>query len=150
LPWFGEVHQSLFPLIDKTHLGIFRILHFLAVAYLAYTLAGAGGQRLRGTLVARVQQVGRQTLAVFLSGLVLAQVLGVALDITGRTFATVALANLIGCTLLFCVAAASEWMKSSPFGPASRPKAVGQSLAAEAASSALRLPPRWTTSSKAT
>ena len=116
VPWFGEVHQALFPLIDKTHLGVLRILHFLAIAYVAHTLAGAGGHRLHGAGVRHAQQVGRQTLAVFLSGLFLAQAIGVALDVAGRSFTTVALANLGGCALLMLVAAASEWFKSAPWG----------------------------------
>jgi hypothetical protein len=37
VPWFGEMHQALAPLIDKTHFAPFRIAHFLAIAYLAYT-----------------------------------------------------------------------------------------------------------------
>jgi hypothetical protein len=115
VPWFGEVHQALFPLIDKTHLGVLRVVHFIAVAYVAYMLAGEGGHRLRGIFVAHVQRVGRQTLAVFLAGLVLAQALGVLLDVAGRSLATVTLVNLGGCALLMLVAAAAEWFKSSPW-----------------------------------
>ena len=118
VPWFGEVHQALAPLIDKTHLGPFRIAHFLAIAYVARVMAGEGGRRLHGALVARVRQVGRQTLAVFLAGLVLAQGLGVVLDVAGRDVATVALANLGGCGLLILVAVTAEWFKSSPWAKA--------------------------------
>src|SRR5439155_1609994 len=80
VPWLGEVHQALAPVIDKTHLGAFRVLHFLALAYLAYILAGEGGRHLSGALVREASRVGRQTLPVFLSGLVLAQALGAALE----------------------------------------------------------------------
>jgi hypothetical protein len=118
VPWFGEVHQVLAPLIDKTHLAPLRVIHFLAIAYLAYTLAGEGGRRLRGSFVPSVQLVGRQTLAVFLAGLVLAQALGVVLDVIGRDFATVALANIGGCLALFAVAAFCEWFKSFPWAHA--------------------------------
>ena len=118
VPWFGEVHQALSPLIDKTHLGALRVLHFLALAYIAYVTAGEGGRRLSGTLVVQVSRVGRQTLAVFLSGLVLAQALGVVLDLTGRTLTTVALANLAGCAMLMLVAATVEWFKGSPWSAA--------------------------------
>jgi hypothetical protein len=117
-PWLGGVHQALSPLIDKTHLAPLRIIHFLAVAYLAYTLAGEGGRRLRGSLVPPVRLIGRQTLAVFLAGLVLAQALGLLLDLAGRGFAAVALANIGGCLALFAVAAAAEWFKSSPWARA--------------------------------
>ena len=118
VPWLGEMHQALAPLIDKTHLAPLRILHFLSLAYLAQTLAGEGGRRLRGSLVPPVQLVGRQTLAVFLAGLVLAQALGVFLDMAGRDFATVALANIGGCLALVAVAAVSDRFKSSPWARA--------------------------------
>jgi hypothetical protein len=118
VPWLGEVHQALAPLVDKTHLAPLRVIHFLAIAYLAYALAGEGGRRLRGSLVPPVQLVGRQTLAVFLAGLVLAQALGVALDVVGRDFASVTLANIGGCLALVAVAAACEWFKSSPWAHA--------------------------------
>ena len=53
VPWLGEVHQALGPLIDKTHLAPLRVVHFLAIAYLAYTLAGEGGRRLAGRASSR-------------------------------------------------------------------------------------------------
>jgi hypothetical protein len=128
MPWLGEVHQALAPVIDKTHLGAFRVVHFLAIAYVARAMAGEGGRRLHGALVARVRQVGRQTLAVFLTGLVLAQGLGVVLDVAGRDVAAVALANLGGCGLLMLVAITAEWFKSAPSsgaGAAREPAAAG-------------------------
>src|SRR5215217_5297386 len=115
VPWLGEVHQALGPLIDKTHLAPLRVVHFLAIAYLAYTLAGEGGRRLAGSFIPAIQLVGRQTLAVFLAGLVLAQALGVVLDVIGRGIATAALVNIGGCAVLLAVAAVSEWFKSSPW-----------------------------------
>jgi len=115
VPWFGEVHQVLAPVIDKTHLAPLRVVHFLSIAYLAYTLAGEGGRRLQGSFAPPVQLVGRQTLAVFLAGLVLAQALGVVLDLVGRSAATAVLVNIGGCLLLFAVAATTEWFKSSPW-----------------------------------
>jgi hypothetical protein len=141
VPWFGEVHQALAGLIDKTHLGAFRIAHFLALAYIARVAAGEGGRRLRGALVGRFRQVGRQTLAVFLTGLVLAQALGVVLDAAGRSAAAVALANLGGCALLMLVAMAAEWFKSSPWAQAGAPsRERAEAGAAEGAP--LRLAPR--------
>jgi hypothetical protein len=68
-----------------------------------------------------MQLVGRQTLAVFLSGLVLAQALGVVLDVIGRTTVSAALVNIGGCLALFAVAALCEWFKSSPWAHARTP-----------------------------
>jgi hypothetical protein len=111
LPWLGDAHKALAPVIDKTHLGALRIVHFLALAYLAHAAAGPAGMRLSGSVVGLTCRVGRQTLAVFLSGLVLAQALGVVLDFLGRTALTVALANVGGCALLVLVAVLVEWFK---------------------------------------
>jgi hypothetical protein len=126
VPWLGEVHQALGPLIDKTHLGLLRVVHFLALAYLAYAAAGAGGRRLAGLPgVAAVALVGRQTLAVFLAGLWLAQGLGVLLDVVGRDSLTLAAANAGGCLALVLVAALCEWFKSAPWS-ARQPAAGAQ------------------------
>lgn len=121
-PALGQIHEALFPLIDKTHLGALRVVHFLALAHLAYAVAGEGGPFLRSPLVGWVAQAGRQTLAVFLVGLVLAQGLGVLLDATGRTMPSVALTNLGGCFALVLIASAVEWFKTSPWARPRRPQ----------------------------
>jgi hypothetical protein len=131
VPWLGKAHAALGPLIDKTHLGLFRIVHFLALAYLAYAAAGVGGARLRGLPgIDLVSLVGRQTLAVFLAGLWLAQALGVALNLAGRNLATVTLANAGGCAALLLVAALVEWFKGAPWS-AARARSSGGNREAE-------------------
>ena len=115
VPWLGSAHDALFPLIDKSHLGAFRYLHFLALAYVAFVLAGVGGHALKGRAVEALMRVGRQTLAVFLSGLVLAQLLGVAIDLMPGP-ATQFLVNVGGCGLLMLVAAIVTAFKANP-GP---------------------------------
>jgi hypothetical protein len=52
---------------------------------------------------------------VFLAGLVLAQLLGVALDVVGRSMISVTLANLGGAAVLMLVAAICDWFKGSPW-----------------------------------
>ena len=39
-PALGEIHEWLDPFIDKPHLGALRYVHFLAVSYLVFLLAG--------------------------------------------------------------------------------------------------------------
>ncbi|HEX6012065.1 MAG TPA: OpgC domain-containing protein, partial [Geminicoccaceae bacterium] len=67
VPTLGQANAVMAPLIDKTHLGALRVIHFLALAYLAYAVAGERGRCLRGAWVDVVQLVGRQSLAVFLT-----------------------------------------------------------------------------------
>jgi hypothetical protein len=126
VPWLGEMHGALGTLINKTHLGVLRVVHFAALAYVAYAVAGPRGMRLRGVPgVSLMSLVGRQTLAVFLAGLWLAQALGVALDIVGRNPTTVTLANIGGCALLVLAAALTEWFKAGPWS-AKRPRPAGE------------------------
>jgi hypothetical protein len=115
LPALGSVNEALFLLIDKTHLGILRVVHFLALAYLAMVAAGEGGHRLTGRLVDLVQLVGRQALAVFVSGVIVAQFMGLALDLLGRDLLTLALVNLAGFAVLVGVAAVAEWYRNPPW-----------------------------------
>ncbi|MGP1396266.1 MAG: OpgC family protein [Inquilinaceae bacterium] len=127
-----EVRQDLAPLIDKTHFGILRYVHFLALAYLGWLAAGEGGRRLTGHaawtwVVGIVRKVGQQSLAVFLTSLVLAQAAGIALDVTGRGLIATAVFNLIGFGGLIAVAYTVGWFKSTPWkrpaAPAKTPSA---------------------------
>jgi len=115
VPILGEAHAWLAPLIDKTHLGILRYLHFLAVAYLAYAAAGEGGRRLHGPAVEIVRRVGQQSLAVFLTGIVAAQLLGLMVDRIGAGPVAYALANLLGAATLIGAALVAGWYRSPPW-----------------------------------
>lgn len=114
-PVLGEVHDALGPWIDKITLGPLRYLHFMATAYLAFVAVGVGGARLRGPVSDMLQTVGRQTLAVFLAGLVASQLMGILLDVVGRGPVRTALANLLGFLLLFATAVVVAWFKSQPW-----------------------------------
>ncbi len=103
----------------KNNYGFLRYIHFMSTVYLAFVLAGERGRNLKGPLVDITLQVGQQTLAVFLTGLVAAQIMGIALDLMGRTFVTQALVNLAGFAILIAAARVVGWFKSPPWrGPA--------------------------------
>ncbi len=125
-PWLGEVHLALQPWIDKMNMGPLRYFHFLATAYLAWLAVGVKGSHLHGLLVAVTCRVGQQTLAVFLSGLVVAQLMGIFLDVVGRSFLLTAFANLLGCSLLVLTAFVVAWFKSMPWKDGSTKKSSGQ------------------------
>ncbi len=114
-PELGDIHSWLQPAIDKNYYGLLRYAHFLATAYLAWMAVGVGGANLKGSAVDLMRKVGQQTLAVFLTGIVAAQALGVALDVAGRTFFTTAAANLIGCAILIAAALIAAWFKAPPW-----------------------------------
>ncbi len=136
---FQAWRDALGPLIAKTDFGILRYVHFLALAYVAWAAAGEGGHRLLGggpwgRFVHVVKKVGQQSLAVFLTSMVLAQFAGAVLDFIGRQPLTFALVNLAGFAVLVATAYVTAWYKSEPwrqpkpaqFTPASVAPVAGQ------------------------
>ncbi len=118
--WIYDARDAVWPMLDKTDFGFLRYVHFLALAYLAWVAAGEGGRRLAGAgawgrFVSITRKVGQQSLAIFLAGMVLAQVAGMVLDLTGRTVATTALVNLAGFGILIITAYTTAWFKSQPW-----------------------------------
>lgn len=123
LPGMEALWQNLAPFAAKTPFGPLRLLHFLALAYLAWVAVGPFGERLsRGRwwprLVGVVMLVGQQSLAIFVAGLVLAQLVGAALDAAGRTLLTTAALNLASFAIVIAIARLVAWIKSAPWnGP---------------------------------
>ena len=108
-------NAALTPLIAKTHFGVLRYVHFLSLAYLAYVAVGENGYRIRGAVADLLCKVGQQSLAVFMSGLVLSFAASVILNMIGRGFFAVSLVNLGGIALLVVIARVVAWFKSSPW-----------------------------------
>jgi hypothetical protein len=113
--WLGQASDLLAPWRDKTHLGILRYLHFLALSYLALRAVDRWPLVLRSRTGAALGAVGQQALPVFLWGLVLAQALGMALDQLGRGPLAVAALNGLGLASLVAVAKLAQLMKSEPW-----------------------------------
>jgi hypothetical protein len=134
VPALGQIHDGLGWLIGKPNQGPLRFVHFLATAYLAYAAVGPHGRRLRGRAVDVTRMVGRQTLAVFLTGLVVAQAAGMAMDVVGRGILTSLLVNAAGCAVLIAAAKVTETFKSPPWRKAhalSREPSPGQAASVE-------------------
>jgi len=119
-PPLRAVTIALQPVIDKTPFGLLRYVHFLAVAYLAWVAVGPMGARLaRGDAWPRVvtvfRTVGQQSLAVFMAGLAISQILGAALDTLGRNFVTIPIVNLAGIVMVIATAYLVGWLKAEPW-----------------------------------
>ncbi len=112
---FQDGREALAPVINKTNFGILRFIHFLALAYLSFVAVGEGGRRLKGPLVRVICKVGQQSLGIFIAGLVLSFVMATFLNIAGRTYFTVPLANLGGFAILIAIAYSVAWFKSAPW-----------------------------------
>lgn len=126
-----DIRDQAMWVFEKTDFGIVRYMHFLALAYLAWIAAGEGGRRLAGGgvwggFVHVVRKVGQQSLAIFLSSMVLAQAMGAVLDVTGRTVATTALANLSGFLILVAIAYVVAWFKSQPWRKPAHPREAAE------------------------
>ena len=128
VPVLHAAYDLLLPFTDKTRFGVLRYGHFLALAYLGWLAVGPAGTRLRGWFAERMVAVGRQTLAVFLTGLVTAQILGIVLDRLGTRPLTVLLVNLGGMLVLAIAAMLVDWYKDQPW---TKPPLVTPSLAPE-------------------
>ncbi|MEM6903455.1 MAG: OpgC domain-containing protein [Pseudomonadota bacterium] len=122
-----EWRAWLKPVINKTDFGLFRYIHFLALAYLAYAAVGEGGRRLMGQgikakVIAVIRKVGQQSLAVFLLSMVLGRVGGFAFDYLGKDWYSVLAVNLIGFGLLIAAAYLVGWFKGQPWREPKAPK----------------------------
>lgn len=119
-PWFKEQRAMLAPLIGKSEFGLFRYIHFLATAYLAWAAVGPMGSRLKNWgnaqfVVDTIRKVGQQSLAVFVASLVIAQIVGMGFRVLGTHWAIVAAGNLLGFAALIAVAYLVAWFKSQPW-----------------------------------
>ena len=121
-----DARIAIKPMINKSDFGLFRFIQFLALAYLAWVLAGDKGDNLlaRGTgLIARVWErilgiilkVGQQSLAVFVVSMFTARVMGFVMDHTGRETGMTLLVNLGGACVLIATAYGAGWFKSQPW-----------------------------------
>ena len=101
---------------QKTDFAPLRWLHFLALAYLMHCLFTGGRENvLRGAWARPIIAVGQQALATFVTSMILAVIVGMGLDVVGRTALTVALGNLAGFGVLILVARVVAYFKSSPW-----------------------------------
>jgi hypothetical protein len=128
--------QDWAALIDKTDLGPLRVMHFFALAYLAWAAAGEGGRRLSrdgpiGAVVSLFSRVGRQSLAVFAASMVAARLLGAALDVLGRGPMATLLVNLAGFALIVGVAAVVEFFKGQPWRAVRQAPGAGDGLVSD-------------------
>ncbi len=113
--FFNHAAASILALTDKSAFGILRYVHFLALAYIVTHAMGPGGHRLKGRIVDVIRKVGQQSLAVFITGMFTAQVLGIVLDRTDRSFLPTLAVNLAGFAILTATAYTVSWFKSAPW-----------------------------------
>ncbi len=114
-------------LFTKSDFGILRYIQFLSLAYLGWVAAGHQGARLSvgrvwTFIVGVFRKVGQQSLAIFVTSMVLARVLGYLLDLyavtpdePGKNQWVVLAINLFGFAFLIVTAYLVSWFKSEPW-----------------------------------
>lgn len=118
-PLLRDAARALLPLTDKSAFGLLRLVHFLALAYIAVHAVGVAGRRLIHPVIFPVtrvlMKVGQQSLAVFMTGMVVAQMIGIWLDHAGRTPLPTTIGNLVGFAALIATAYLVAWFKAAPW-----------------------------------
>jgi len=118
------------PMLPGPAIGWLSLIHFAALAVLAYQLAPRAALAwLAGpgwfTLVRLLRKVGSQSLAVFMTSVPLSQLCGLALDHLGSGLAALALVNVSGMAVLVGTAYLAGWFKGQPWRRAPEPRATG-------------------------
>jgi hypothetical protein len=113
--WLDNIRIFLQPFVDKANLGILRYVHFLCLAYLAVALLKGKEHLLHGKAAVLVVKTGQQALPVFLTGIAMSFMGGMALDVWGRSITKNLVVNAAGMILLILTAYVVAWFKSQPW-----------------------------------
>jgi hypothetical protein len=113
--WLDALRGAIEPLVAKTDLGILRWAHFLCLAYLAAAVFKGREHLLHGRWAAAVVLSGQQALPVFLVGIGMSFMGGMALDVWGRSIPKAIVVNAVGMVLLTVSATVVAWFKSQPW-----------------------------------
>lgn len=113
--WLDNIRIFLQPFVDKTNLGILRYIHFLCLAYLAVAVLKGKEHLLHTKTAVLVVKTGQQALPVFLTGIAMSFMGGMALDVWGRSIPKNITINAVGMILLILTAYAVAWFKSQPW-----------------------------------
>jgi hypothetical protein len=115
LEFWGMLRTYLEPWLDKSHLGILRWLHFLALAYLMNQWFKRHSDWLHLPPLQWVSQMGRRSLPIFLLSMCLSYLAGMALDQGGHEAVNAVWVNLAGLSAMLLAAQALAWLEAKPW-----------------------------------
>ncbi|MBS4053004.1 MAG: OpgC domain-containing protein [Methylomonas sp.] len=115
LPWFAAFREQWEPLLDKSHLGIMRYLHFLAMTYLASNCLRKHPRWLQSAAAGQFIALGQQSLPIFMLGTCLSFLGGVLLDGENPGLIDSAWVNLAGLGLMLLAAQLLNWLDRKPW-----------------------------------
>ena len=113
--WLDNMRTHLAPFVDKTNLGVLRYIHFLCLAYMAVAALKGREHVLHSKAIAPFIKTGQQALPIFLTGIAMSFMGGMALDLWGRSIPKSLTVNAAGMTLLILTAYVVGWFKSQPW-----------------------------------
>lgn len=122
-PELAALNRLIYPADAITTLHPTRLLHFLALAYVAYSIVDPAAAWLRSPWLRPLLKVGRNSFGCFLAGLALSMLGGAAIDRMGLGWMAAHAVNLAGLALLL---GAGWWLDRGKHDAAPRP--AGQAL----------------------
>jgi hypothetical protein len=126
IPGLDTVEAWILAHADKTMLDPPQVLHFFASAYVVVVLLKGRESLLTRPALRPFTTCGQQALAVFISGIILADLGGLAFDTVGTGWAAQIWVNLACFAATFAVAYLVAWVKSAPW---TKPPPVAAPLA---------------------
>jgi hypothetical protein len=103
-PWADAINQAIYPGDAITILHITRLLHFLSLAYVCYSLVNPQATWLNNPRLTPLYRIGRNSFPCFLAGLGLSMAGGVAIDLLGMSWLVAHAVNIGGILLLLAAA----------------------------------------------
>ncbi len=99
-PTLDAIHAAIYPADAITILAPARLLHFLALAFVAWSLVDPAARWLQSPRLTPLYRIGRNSFGCFLVGLGLSMLGGMAIDWLGHDWLSAAIVNLAGLALL--------------------------------------------------
>lgn len=115
LPWFTILRDQWPFLVDKSHFGLIRFLHFLAMTYLVRIFMQKHQEWLNSWLAGKVINMGQQSLPVFMMGSVLSLVGGILLETSDGDFVDSSFINVAGLGVMMLFAQFLNWLDQKPW-----------------------------------
>ena len=115
IPGLDGVQAWVLDHADKTFLDPLQLLHFFATAYVAVYVLVDRLYLIQGKSARPVVKCGQQALSIFLAGILLADLGGMAYDQLGTGLGAQIVVNGAGFAALFAIAYSVAWIKSAPW-----------------------------------
>ncbi len=115
VPGLAAVQSWVVDHADKRMVDPLQYLHFIASAYVVVVLLQGRLALLQGRVARPIVRCGQQALSVFIAGIILADLGGLAFDRLGTDLSSQIMVNLIAFAITFAVAYGVAWIKSAPW-----------------------------------